>query len=483
MVAIDFKAALGNPTSVDHANIEIQGMRISRTVKMGLFTTNKNAVEMGDYLLSKESYPVAKVRFTANRDVFRLQPGDVFKLVLPKYGIQEMICRIAMIEEEDVETEKIAITAVEESVHATMPITTYTEPVNTRRGRDSGRIAVVTPIRIVEVPYSFDGEKVGVIFLIPTMTGNETGYHLYMSIDGTEYYKLKTGNLLDVYGTLASAYPETSTIDDEIGVTVNFTSSQNTDIMQSIGRVDLYGNRNLAVINNEIMTIQLVIPITATQYKFTGVYRGRWGTVHTSHAINSPFYWVRNRTPLVNGQFMIGSTRYFKLISYSSSQAGALSAAIVNSHTFTGEAYTPYEVINLKANGENYNPLYDSEDIVLTWTPRVRGAGTGLGDPSIVTDAAQTHEGKFRVTIDVGGSTVRTVEDLEVYTYNYTAANIIADNGKYISPITANVTNYIVGAGSIEYESDETSVVIRRLAYSTTTTSTTTTSTTTTTTT
>jgi len=491
MPAVDYKAALGNPTSIDHANIEIQGMRVSRTVKMGLFTVNKNAVRQGDYILAKESYPVARVRFPANRNIFRLQPGDPFKFVYPKYGITEMICRVVRIEEEDVGTERIIVTALEESVHATKPITSYTEPPNYRRRRPSDRVSVLTPVNVVEAPYALAGEEISLIFLVPRKTGNELGYQIYLSQDGTEYYNLKNSAYFQVWGTLAEAYPVTPTIDEDTGMLINFDTKQDMDRLQSISYTELLGTRNTCIIGDEIITFQTITPITTTQYRLTGVYRGRWGTVNKSHAIGENFYFTgASIVPVKHYSFTTGSTRYFKVVPYSRSSSGSLSSAEEITHTFTGEAYTPYEVINLKANGDNYWPIYyglpTPGDIVLTWTGRVRGDGTGIGDPSVVVDGAHETEGSFRAKFYVGGSLVRTADDLSSETYTYTAANILADNGHYPSKITAKVSNFIVGAGSVEYESDTTDLLIRKsgtLTTTTTTTSTTSTSTTSTTTT
>lgn len=488
MPAVDFKPALGNPTSIDHANIEVQGMRVSRTVKMGLFTVNENAVRQGDYILSKESYPGAKVRFPVNRNLFRLQPGDPFKFVYPKYGITEMICRVVLIEEEDVGTERIIVTASEESIHATKPIiSTYIEPPNYRISRPSENIAVLTPVTVIETPYGFAGEELSLVFLVPQKTGNEIGYLIYMSQDGTEYYRLAEDTYYEVWGTLAEEYPVTSAIDEDQGILINFDLHQDMDALQSISYTELLGTRNTAIIGDEIITFQTVTPVTTTQYRLTGVYRGRWGTVNKSHSIGENFYFTGSSIITVKDYtFLAGSTRYFKLVPYSSTTTGSLSSAEVITHTFTGVSYTPYEIINLKANGDSYWPIYDGlpspSDIVLTWNGRVRGEGTGIGDPAVVVDDPATFEGKFRAKFYVGGSLVRTADNLEAETYTYTAANVLADNGNYPSKITAKVSNFIVGTGSVEYESDTTDLLIRKSGTLTTTTTTTSTTTSTTTT-
>ena len=488
MPAIDFKSALGNPTSIDHANIEIQGMRVSRTIKMGLFTINENAVAQGDYLLSKESYPVARLKLKTNRSTFKLQPGDPFVFKFPKYGIIEMVCRVVTIEEEEVESETISVTAIEESVHATSPITIYTEPDDFRRKRSTGNVNVLTPIKIVELPYALSGERMGIVALVPRKTGYESGYHIYMSQDGTEYYKLKSSSLFNVWGWLEEDYPKTETIDYDNGMVIDFDSHQNTDLMQSISYTELLGTRNTAIIGDELITFQDIVPVTESQYQLTGVYRGRWGTPIRAHSAGEDFYFIGPSFAIMeHSSFTVGSTRYFKFVPYSSQQVGGISSALEITHTFEGESYKPYEVINLMVNGDSYWPVYDGlpspTDLVITWTGRVRGEGSGIGDPTIVTDTAHTYEGLFRVKIYVNDTLVRTVDNLDAETYTYTSATLLSDMGYYPSHVTVGVTNFLTGANSVEYESDEETLLVRKSGtLTTTTTSTTTTSTTTTTT-
>jgi hypothetical protein len=343
-------------------------------------------------------------------------------------------------------------------------------------------VQVLTPIKIVELPYALFGEEeISIAILVPRMTGNEAGYHVYMSQDDEEYYRIKTLSTFNPYGILAEAYPLTNEIDDEVGMTIDFDSAQNINLLQSISRTELMGTRNLSMVDDELISFQTVIPITASQYKLEGVYRGRYGTEHVVHEIAAPFYYSNVIQPVRHYTFLAGSTRYFKIVPFSSSQVGSLAAAMTWEFTFSGEAWRPYSPINLKLNNRAKNVKYDNEeDIVVTWTPRVRGIGTDVGDPEVVIDSEVEHEGKFRVTIDFNGSTVRTAEEINVYTWTYTGAMNLADNGHYVSPLTFNVTNYVVDVNNIEYESFPVSLDITNLAYTTTTTTTSTTTTTTT---
>jgi len=323
----------------------------------------------------------------------------------------------------------------------------------------------------MESPYALGGEVLSLVFIVPRTTGDEVGYNIYMSMDGVaEYTRIATSTLFNVYGTLESAYPITPTVDELVGFTVNFDSVQNTDIMQSISRVDLWGTRNLSGIEDEILTWETITPVTAEQFEFIGVYRGRWGTQIVAHEAEADFYYAGNGlVSIQSNAFTYGSTRFFKIVPFGANTAGSISAADVYQHTFVGEAFKPYEPINLAANGESVYPVYDMENIVLTWDGRIRGDGTGVGDPSVVTDDPATWEGLFRVRVYVDDILMRTTSSIDAQTWTYTTSMIVSDNGHYPSYITFAVSNYVIGQGSVEYESDTTNLTVRKLVVTTTT--------------
>jgi len=492
MPAIDYKQALGNPTSLDHSNIEAQNMRVSKTIKMGLFTTNKNAVWIGDYVLSKEGYPAARVRFPANRELFRLQPGDVFNLVLPKYDITSMVCRVIMIEEESVESEKLIVTAIEEIADVDLlPI--YVEPPSTRKPKLPKSVAGLQHVKIIEAPYAIT-DQIALMFGVGRESGNELGYLIYMSLDDENYWQLGDSKSYAVFGTLARSYAKTTTIDDTVGVTINFDTAQNIDLIQSISRDELYGTNNIAVIGNELITFQTILPITATQYKLYGVYRARWGSTMQSHSKGAEFYFFPNIELVQRSTFVEGAQQYFKVVPYSEDSTGSLSSALSWPYVIAGFTYKPYPIENLKAEGKSRNATYKAgETINYTWNVRMRGYGTGVGNPDSVVDAEITHEGSFHIKhyAGIGDNKVLKRElyttfdsDATVFFEDYTAAEILSDNGKYPSPITTEITNYIqqdsqFGLG-VTFESEAIEIVVKRPGYTTTTTTSTTTSSTTT---
>jgi len=499
MPVIDYKEALSNPNAIDHANVEIQGMSVSRTVKLGLFTTNENAVKAADRILSRESYPYAKVRLAANRKAFRLQPGDPFVLKYPKYGITQMICRVLYIEEESVESDKIIIHAIEEEVNAVKPVELYEEPENTRvQPVTYQTLGLLDKIYVSETTYAITPNEYAVNFFVPKKTGNESGFIVWMSQDGEEYYRLATRHFFTPYGTLTQSYGITSSIDEDVGIHVQFNSAQNTTLLQSIADIELYGTRNISILQGaqpsglglieqeEIISFRTVTVESTNVYHMTGVLRGALDTQMKEHAYGTGFYFADSMLePVRSSVFTLGKTVYFKVVPFSETGTGDIADAEVITYTFDGRAFAPYVPINLRANDQAVNPRYNPpENITLTWDARAQDSGAGTGNPSIIIDSTPTWDGYFRVKVYVGGSLVRTAEGINDLSWTYTSVMNIDDNEDYPNRVGFKVTSYIPISTGGEYESEESAnIEVRRETLSTTTTTTTSTTSTTTTTT
>jgi hypothetical protein len=493
MPKIDYREALSKPNAIDHANVEIQGMTVSRTVKLGLFTTNENAVRAADRILSKESYPYARVKFAANRKLFRLQPGDPFVLKYDKYGIEQMVCRVIFIEEESVECDRIIVSAMEEETRAVKPVDSYAEPTSYRRGRTQEQLAMLSDIAIVESPYLISPNDYKLLFFVPKKTGFELGYTVYMSQDGVDYYRLATKDMYTPYGLLQEEYPyNTASIDDDVGLLPQFDSAQDISLLQTISDIELYGTRNLSLLrgnvliggatytlNEEFVSFRETEAVTSDTYRLTGVLRGALDTSPQTHPIGMKYYFVGNAiSPTGHFSFTLGKTVYLKFVPFSSTLTGSIEDATVYTYTFTGRAFKPYSPINLAANGQYFNATYDAENITLTWDARLLDGGAGTGNPSIVIDSSPTWSGRFRVRVVVGTEIVRTSEDINDLTWNYTTVMNLDDNTAYPDKIYFQVSNYITGSQGEEYESNTTTIAVTNSNLITTTTTTSTTTTT-----
>jgi len=457
----DIKQSTADPAAADAGNVAIQGRVVSKTIQMALFTTNDNAVWAGGNNLRKESYPFAAVSFPANRNAFRLEVGDCFKFSYAQYGISNMICRVLQIAEEGPESETITIQAMEDFFSIANVITEYTTPTGHAITAPDYTVAPFTHQKIIEAPFALSST----IQLLPAAcreSALDLGFEVYMSVDGgASYLFITRSQNLQPFGTLVGAYPaDTYTLDDEIGFTIDF--EQGAELIETASWSEVFaGIRNVALLGDEIISFQSITPVTGTQYKLEGIIRGRYDTQKQDHAEGAEFYAITSAsmTLISNSEIVTGAARKFKFVPYNIKTSGLIAEAAALDLTIAGRALTPYMPGNLCANGSNTAARYDT-DIVLTWSPRYRGKGAGIGLPGTVLADAD-REGLFKVEVYVTAALVRTTDTVGAATWTYTEVMNIADNGSPAASVTFKVSNYRTSGGNT-YESDQAEVICKK---------------------
>jgi hypothetical protein len=111
------------------------------------------------------------------------------------------------------------------------------------------------------------------------------------------------------------------------------------------------------------------------------------------------------------------------------------------------------------ANGSSFAARYDT-DIILTWSPRYRGKGAGIGIPGVVL-AESDREGLFEIEVWVNAVNVRTTTAINAATWTYTAAMNTADNGSLASSVVFKLLNYRA-EGGITYGSGQVEVTCKK---------------------
>jgi len=332
--------------------------------------------------------------------------------------------------------------------------------------------------QVIEAPYALTEGRVQIIPLAAD-DPRFSGYDIFMSYDGSSYFWLTSVDLFQIVGRLVADYPLTRPVDDEVGCTVSILAGE-AGLMETITRTQAMAGFNMALLGDEIISFQTITPVSGTQYLLTGVFRGRLDTQRQEHKAGELFWFMGRRayTLIEDTEFHYGVDRWFKLVPRGPGGAGDIAQARAYKHTFTARAKTPLVPMNLKANGKARLAEYTG-DIVLTWDPRVRGDGAGVGAAEQVTDAAATWEGLFQVEVWVWGALVSSYAGIDAKTWTYTQAQNLSDNGGLPCRLTLKVSNYLLDR-SYTYESEQTEIVVRDWAGSTTTTTTTAASTTTT---
>lgn len=450
---------MSDPYSVDTGNKSIQGMTASKTVQFGLFTTNRNSVWGANNQLQKESFPFAFVSCPVNRNLFRLQVGDVFLYTYPPHGISNMVCRVLQIEEESLESENIIVHARQDVFSVSNVITQYSAPSNNAGQPQDYETEPFVNQAIFEAPFVLS-EDTKIIPVAGRENQLDSGFSLHMSVDGgSSYSLLETSTNIQPYGTLYANYGITYTIDEYEGITIDFESD--VDLIETVTWADIYsGDKNMAVLGDEIISFRSITPVSGTIYKIEDVIRGRFGTVKKEHSVGEDFWFIPKTVGLVNHSEIIpGADRKFKLVPYNIKKSGDIAEAVAIDLSIEGESSKPYEPINFNANGESFNPIYvGGTDITLTWSVRKRGEGCGIGIPGVAVIPNTDHEGLFKIEVYVSSVLVRTTTGIDAATWDYTNTMNVADNGAAADEITFLIYNYIIDSG-YTYEADAVQVI------------------------
>ena len=273
---IDIKQSTASPVSKDIGNRTIQKKVVSKTIKYPFFTTNENAVWAGNNALRIGSYPLAQVSFPCNRRLFKYQVGDVFKFSYSKYGISSMVLRVIRIEEDELSSEKIVVTA-QEDIYSAKRLIVQQRILTDHAAPDT--VYTVDPLTkedVVENPYLASSNTVCTPIAVRNSDLIE-GFDVHISVDGgTSYnYVGRVHNLIP-YGTLVGTYSgDTYTIDTINGFTINFESG--VDQINSITWATTFPSTiNRALLGSEIISFKDITPISGTQYKIENIAIGEY---------------------------------------------------------------------------------------------------------------------------------------------------------------------------------------------------------------
>lgn len=489
-MAIDIK--IKEVSADDLANKDLLQRTNSKTIRLILFGTDENANWAAERALRRSSYPFLEGTIKFHHSAFKLRIGDLFKLSSSQYGITDMVCRVMSINLGDIESEDIEIGFIQDSEYYSESI--VLPPTETFPPRIDYSLEVLSPAYVVDAPFDIVGDNIGLMPLVGRETGSEVGFDLYISHDGgSSYSYLKSYASFCLHGTLVEAITEHyPTVTDKIfPITVDFSLIAEAGDIETITRTNLFAGYNMAIIfdgNNygEIIGYQTVTPDSEIDGRvaLTGLLRGKYDSQMRNWSAGSDIFFINNSAieSFDDASFFPEVTKYFKLVPFNSKFGGQLNEAEAIAYTITGRGKSPYPIANLRANDVNLDDIGEkpqyTDDIVLNWTPNLRGAGAGIGVPGVVVDPGQTWEGYFLVEVYHDNNKIREVENLNVLTYTYTEANQLSDIGQLANRLKFSVYNYLEYDG-LKYKSESLDINVFRSGATTTTTTTSTTSTTT----
>ena len=353
-------------TVQDVANFASQGQVNSQKREYPGIGDRDLAARAGLRDLKTLSKPLAKVTIEANREAFSLYPGQPFKLVWPRLGLDGVIFRIGSMNLGTLTDGKIEIEAVEDVFG--LPSSVYSKPqpigwVDTNRSPEP-----VETYRIFEPSY----------YELYTSTDSadrldwpdDVGFGVVMSDAPNEdstSLTLYDNDLTKVVGSgeFTPMLVLTQDLPQEAGPsTAHFDPSAHPDILM------YWDGGGLAWIDDELVNLTAIDTVNGE----VTVERGSVDTVPKAHTAGATVWFYRRGIAAFDPTMRVaGETVNYKLLSKTSEGTLDPSNAPTVNYTFQNRQLRPYAPGNVKIEGEYFPEVQNANfDPTITWSHRDR---------------------------------------------------------------------------------------------------------------
>lgn len=348
-------------------------------------------------------------------------PAGLFRISDPSRGLSNIVLRAGRVEYGTTTNGTITVTAVQDMFG--LPTTVFEAPDPSGYIPPSTAPAPATLQRCMEVPYRELAQLVG----SAESQAQDALAGFLFAMASAPTVMSQSFDLVTRVGS-SGAYTKR---DDgawcPTAVLLDSMTRQATSAVLGSG-VDLDDVQvgTAALIDDEIVRVDSINPSTGA----ITVARGCIDTVPAPHASGARVWFYDGFGGIDSTEYTSGLTVYAKLLTRTPSGALAESAASAMSVLFSGRAGKPYPPGAFKING-GWWPATVSGDITIAWAHRDRiiqadqligfTAGSIGPEPGVL----------YRLRIYGNGTLRRTVSDLSVSSFTYTAAMEAADGGPW----------------------------------------------------
>lgn len=265
------------------------------------------------------------------------------------------------------------------------------------------------------------------------------GGAIYRSVDGGfTYSELEASGERNVTGTVAAALPAGATdVWDRVN-TITVTLLHADHELESLDEADVLNGKNSVWLgaadgsHGEVLQFATATLITSVPrvYQLSDLLRGRRATEHETalHGTNELFVFLEADL-MRSADFDVADwdrERHYKGVSVYEDEDEVLD---VQAFTNLGERAKPRSPVH--ATGERDG----SNNLTITWVPRVRGFQVGIGYGSLPLDEASE---SYEIDVIVGGVPVRTLTS-STPTVAYSAAQQTTDGITPGNPVTLDI--------------------------------------------
>jgi len=369
--------------------------------------------------LSVLSTPLIKMKLEMNRNGYRLQPGDVFKVSWPEYGITEVIVRVQKVDMGELLDNKCVIEVVQDIFAAAEVV--LSAPIDT--GWVDGRPYPETlTTEIAEMPRFF-GKKLewpveddtAALIPFPLQPKNSSsGFDLLAGpASGELDYYDPSDVLFPISGALSSDLAQSAGLNDgihEAGVTLTGVVGGSLDALGTPSAATTEevqsGEAGILYANGEWMAYEGVTDNGGGSWTLDTLYRGLLGTTPVAHSANSQFF-ILTLELLGHGDLagLIAddSTIYYKVLDRVGAAVRSSGAETELSYALNEVANRPLRPRNLAlggTRGTSVTQIKPTGAANLTWFSSNREASLIPFETSPTETPDQTEEYDLEVWVD-----------------------------------------------------------------------------------
>lgn len=421
----------------DPANVAVTGEVRPQNIDFKGLSNSTSAALVATRVLKTLTYPLAKMKIVANRNAWQFRPGGVFKFTWVPLGIVNQVFRITRIAYGELLSGKITMDVVEDIfgindvAFVSPPSSGWINPV--------GAPLADTADHLEEMPYHIQSEELlgaGIFAMAMGVRNIATAANNFQIWRDTGAGFADTATFGDFCpsGLLAGSYPALTAALDSGGFTISAASAIDLNLLEAVTSADLTNGKNLALIDNEIVSWQTPTANPDGSYTFAPVLRGVMDTIPADHSAGARVWFFSAGVALANPgpPPTVDLTINDRLLPENSSGVLPVTSASTVSVTTRSRTLRPYPPGDLCMQAQAYAVRFSTVtgDLVTTWKSRNRLTQTAAG-PLIAQDHADiTPEAgtTYSVRITVGGSVIRTVTGIGAETYTYTADQRVTDD-------------------------------------------------------
>lgn len=364
VTVVYWDASTGKNNSITVQDIALAAQQqsvVSTTKQFPGFTNGTIATKVAARSLKALSVPLASGTIYANRKAASLNVGDVFVLSWPRYGISQLVMRVANVELGALDSNVVKISAVEDvfalssAIYAPPPPSGWT---------DTNNDPAPCPYHcVIEAPFWELCQRMGETDArsIPTTAGFVVATGVRPTSDA--------GNAQLITNPTNTAYEEAGTVDFCPTAVLTAAITPNQTVIPISGGIDLdiVKINTYAIIDNELVVVTAISSSSMT------VGRGVLDTVPVVHALGARVFFPDVYFETDTVEYATGETARIKLLPTTAKGTLAEGSAPVQTVTIQARSSRPYPPQQLRINTQAYpDTVRGDQNITVAWVHRDR---------------------------------------------------------------------------------------------------------------